>query len=270
MPDPHFRAMPPDPVVPFFFGEPRLYGCLHGAQAGRRGVVICYPFGSEYIAIHRAARQLASQIARAGLPTLRFDYSGTGDSAGDLEDARLGRWIQEVGAAADELKERMAIDRVSLVGIRLGAALAYLAAAWRSDVDRIALWDPVMRGRRYLREIRRDHRRMLRVAHVRPARSDRGEGEVLGFPFPERLHRDLETLDLEGAPVPGDARFLLIHSGPSRGSPIEASLRAAGRPVESRTEDRQNLWRWEEDAAKIRLPHRAVSTIARWVVEEAQ
>ncbi len=259
---------PPDPVAPFYFGEARLYGCLHEAAGVQRGVVICHPCGSEYIAIHRAARQLASRVARAGLPTLRFDYSGTGDSAGDLQDVGLEGWTHEVGAAVDELRRRTSVPEVSLIGIRLGASLAYLAAAGRKDVDRLALWDPVLRGSDYLTELRKDHRRMLRVAHVRPRPLESGEEELLGFRLPAALRQDLERLDLEQAPVPAARRFLLFDSGASPDSWLAERLRATARAVETRAQQGEHPWRWEEDVARVHLPHAAVSTIAKWIATE--
>ena len=154
----------PEAVEPFYFGEPRLFGCLHPAAdtrgAGpdaptRTGVVFCHPLGHEYVTLHRAARILASRLARSGLPTLRFDYSGTGDSAGGLEEARLQNWVDDADAAADALRSRTGVERICLVGARLGATLALRAAARRADVESLALWDPVVWGRDYLRQLDR-------------------------------------------------------------------------------------------------------------------
>src|SRR5438046_10636910 len=77
---------------PFYFGPfaARLFG-IHDAprtDAGREGsVVLCYPYGRDYVSAFRAYRTLALRLARAGFHVLRFDYRGTGDSAGDIGDA---------------------------------------------------------------------------------------------------------------------------------------------------------------------------------------
>ena len=41
--------------------------------------------------------------AERGLPMLRLDYSGTGSSSGRFEEGTLARWIEEAGAAIDQL-----------------------------------------------------------------------------------------------------------------------------------------------------------------------
>jgi hypothetical protein len=71
--------MKPVPVT--FAG---CFGWLHPAP-GRRGVVLCNAWGQEALCAHRSWRLLAMDLAAAGLPTLRFDYPGTGDSLDDPE-----------------------------------------------------------------------------------------------------------------------------------------------------------------------------------------
>src|SRR5689334_4600346 len=67
-------------VAPQFFGteERALAGTLHFPTSAQRdaGVVLCNPFGIELLASRRAYRHLADRLARAGIPTLRFDYDG--------------------------------------------------------------------------------------------------------------------------------------------------------------------------------------------------
>ena len=88
---------------PLFFGpEARpLFGWLHRAPApSRLGLVICPPFGYEAICTHRVLRHFAEAAAAAGVPALRFDYDGAGDSAGDDRDpVRLSAWVASVGRA---------------------------------------------------------------------------------------------------------------------------------------------------------------------------
>jgi pimeloyl-ACP methyl ester carboxylesterase len=266
-------ATPPGVVEPFLFGEPALYGCLHPGTDSLRGVVVCQPFGHEYVTFHRAARQLATQLARGGLPTLRFDYSGTGDSAGRLADARLADWTADVGRAIDSLRERAGVERVALVGVRLGATLALLAARDRSDIEALVLWDPVIWGRAYLRELARDTRRMHRVAHVLPSDptgdhpGECGEGDLerLGFVLPAALVDDLAHLALDTSTPACPGRTLLLETTAAASAPLGAVLRGAGCEVESRTEPLADAWRWSEDVTRVQLPHAQVRAVARWL-----
>ena len=112
---------------PFFFGssEERLLGVHHpprGRVPREVGVLLCYPLGQEYMRAHRAFRQLAMLLARRGFHVLRFDWFGTGDSAGAGEEGSIARWLEDARTAIDELKDTAGVTRVSLVGLRLGAA----------------------------------------------------------------------------------------------------------------------------------------------------
>ena len=71
----------------FFFRESKspLFAQYHAPDTGGGGVrstsvLLCQPYGHEYIRAHRAFRTLGERLARAGFPTLRFDYRGCGES----------------------------------------------------------------------------------------------------------------------------------------------------------------------------------------------
>lgn len=67
---------------PFYFGarERQLLGIYEAAgAASNRAVVVCHPWGSEYIHAYRAMRRLTKMLTARGIHTLRFDYFGTGD-----------------------------------------------------------------------------------------------------------------------------------------------------------------------------------------------
>ena len=71
----------------FDSGPHSLFGWLHRAAGGKGsglGLVLCNPFGYEAVCAHRGVRTLAEVAAARGVDALRFDYSGTGDSA-DIE-----------------------------------------------------------------------------------------------------------------------------------------------------------------------------------------
>jgi len=186
----------------FYFGssQKRLFGVYHAPETSRAapaGVVICQPFGHEYIRAHRALRNLAVRLSGAGLHVMRFDYYGSGDSAGEGDEATLAQWKADVGSAIDELKDMSDLSRVSLIGVRLGATLAAVAFAERKDVDTMVLWDPVVRGEDYLREILDLQSRWLRNRRwVKVPRAWPESAELIGFPLTAGLRAELERLDL--------------------------------------------------------------------------
>jgi pimeloyl-ACP methyl ester carboxylesterase len=94
-------------------------------------------------------------LSRLDFVTLRFDYYGVGDSAGSLDDPDLDRmWVESVAAAADLLRS-CGLTSISLVGMRLGATIASVAAVeGHLDLSMLVLWDPCESGRSFLRELR--------------------------------------------------------------------------------------------------------------------
>lgn len=147
------------PADPLFFGsrERSCFGWLHRtAQGAGAGVVICNPFGYEAVCAHRSLRHFAESFARAGLPTLRFDYDGTGDSVGDDRDpGRLAAWVESTREAVRTLRETTGVTRVWLVGVRLGVTIAALAASEGNpaNIAGLVAVAPVVSGKAYLREL---------------------------------------------------------------------------------------------------------------------
>ncbi len=142
----------------FDTADKKLFAWLHrppGKLRSSVGLVICKPFGYEAICAHRSLRAFAEEAAAIGVPTLRFDYLGTGDSA-EIEPMadQLAAWSRDVVAAVCELQRLTGVERVCLLGVRLGALLATLAAGQCNAVTGLILIAPVLSGRRYLRELR--------------------------------------------------------------------------------------------------------------------
>jgi pimeloyl-ACP methyl ester carboxylesterase len=75
--------------------------------------------------------------AETGRGCLRFDYSGHGDSSGDIRDGTIGRWLAECHHVFDTYAEGPQI----IIGSSMGGYLATLMArdlVARSETDRIA------------------------------------------------------------------------------------------------------------------------------------
>jgi alpha-beta hydrolase superfamily lysophospholipase len=144
---------------PFYFGPEQrpLFGWLHqtdGAESSDVGLLICSPLGYDAISSHRTLRHLAEAAATHGIPAMRFDYDGTGNAAGlDTDPARVRAWLDSIQCAAGVLRAQTGVRRICLFGIRLGGTLALLAAQHLQVAD-VILVNPVIEGRRYLRELR--------------------------------------------------------------------------------------------------------------------
>ncbi|MCJ2090891.1 alpha/beta fold hydrolase [Methylobacterium sp. E-005] len=213
-----------DPT-PVAFGG--LFGWLHPA-AGRRGVVLCGAYGFEQMAAHRPWRALAGQLAEAGCPTLRFDYPGEGDST-DPDAPTVAACVAAIRQAVRFLRETAGVDEIVLVGLRLGASLATLAAE-AEPVDRLVLLAPVITGRAYLREMRL---RAQTIGRLPDGSAPPAEAECLtvgGFRMEAPFQAELSALNLTRIATPPAPRVLLLSS--ETGS-LAGRLEACGCVVET-------------------------------------
>ena len=122
-------------------------------RPSRDGVVIAQPLGYEYWSCHRSLRALAEALAGSGWHALRFDYDGTGDSAGAADDPeRVAAWRASLRQAVQAMRDA-GMQRIALVGVRLGATLALLDAA-ALGIDAVVACAPVVSGKRWLKELR--------------------------------------------------------------------------------------------------------------------
>ncbi len=253
---------------PFFFGESsrRLFGLYAPARATggkQRGIVLCHPWGQEYLRAHRSMCQLGKQLAGAGFHVLRFDYFGTGDSAGDMAQADLKGWCSDVDTAIDELKDTASLSRVSLLGLRLGATLAaQVATRRRNVVDALVLWDPVVSGSEHLAELRRTDGQAV----PRPAAAGGGH-EVLGFPLTDALSREIETLDLLQlvAALPARTFVALSQALPSHAALRPALESGGGGKLATELIESQPAWLEDRSSGAGAVPVKVLQRIVEWL-----
>lgn len=144
-------------------GRGELLGTRHlpGVPA-LAGVVLCsaVPFDAPLDA-GRSAR-LGRRLAAAGVAVQRFRRLGapTDDDLATLDFSAL---VDDARGAVDTVRERTGVERVGLVGLRLGALVAARVARDLPDAP-LALWEPVVDPRAAVEA----------AAQVRAGRSPRG------------------------------------------------------------------------------------------------
>jgi dienelactone hydrolase len=129
--------------------------CGEGARVGARsGVVMCPAWGREETSSHGPWRAWAQALAHAGIPCLRLDYPGEGDAWGRPDEAsRLNLWVRAAEVAAEHLRAQSGVEQISMMGLRWGAVVAWLAALRSPLVHHVLAVAPVVRGRTYVREL---------------------------------------------------------------------------------------------------------------------
>ena len=135
-------------AVNFACAGARLYGVLHrppsALAAAARGVLIVVG-GPQYRAgSHRQFTLLARALAAAGIPVMRFDYRGMGDSEGALRD--FTAIDDDLRAAVDYFVASVpGMAELALWGLCDGATAAGLYAAGDRRVTGLALLNPWIR-----------------------------------------------------------------------------------------------------------------------------
>ncbi len=263
--------------VGFFEANGRsLLGAFHPAprlRAGGAAVLLCNPFGEEAARVHRAFRVLAGRLQDEGYACLRFDYSGTGDSSGETLDCTVEGWLEDMEAAIEELRRQSGNSRIVLVGLRFGATLAALCA--QRDPQRIAhlvLWDPVVRGDQYLRELAGMHLAYMNEELGQRAVAAADEGgrrfpaEALGMPISDALAAQMADIDI-ATHLPPTRHITVINSRPS--TDIER-LRTAWQDCPAlRWIDVMESSPWNSDAAlnSALVPAKEIASIVTGVME---
>lgn len=189
-------------------------GWLSEAE-GNRGVVIAGAHGFEDLCSRRFLKLLGERIAAAGCPVVQFDYPGCGDSAGDhFQPGQVKAWTDSIGAAADRLKHETGVREITIVGFRLGALLAPLAAARRGDVAGLVLLAPPASGKAYVREMTALSR-MIDAPLAADGKTDPFTGlQVAGFRLSRETLDDLAALNWKKSlPEAGVPRVLVMANG---------------------------------------------------------
>lgn len=266
-----------DHLTPFYFGpsDKQLFGLYHVPQPGQErdfGVVLCNPWGQEFVRAHRAISQLALRLARQGYPVLRFDFYGTGDSSGEDTCGTLGQWQVDLRTAIQELKRRSRVERVFLAGLRLGASLAALVASGRDDVEGLVLWEPAVQGPEYLQDLTTWHeeKQYYFLSNVKISTE---RTELLGFGLHETLLADLAGLDLLAMQRKPARRILVIENAAALAEArpsvvrLREHLQALGAAVDYHLIESFRLW--AEDPDKGLVPQLILQAVISWLVQEA-
>ena len=145
---------------PFFFDGVggRLFGVAHAPErdTDRKGFVLIHPFGEEKLWSHRVFVNFAREAALRGIPALRFDLSGHGDSEGHSQNSTVSSYLADIESAQRKFLELFPdTQEPGLLGLRLGATLAYLTSARQGNLSSLILWEPIINGARYMQELLR-------------------------------------------------------------------------------------------------------------------
>ncbi len=171
-------------------------------------VLICGSIGYEATHAYRSMVRLADDFAANDIAAFRFDYSGTGNSSADANlDALVERWQKNIIDQCGNLQSKWGFTSVSLVGFRFGALLL-TSVVERLDTDRVTLWEPVARGKSFVREIR-----AAAQFAKDPTLADSAQLESGGFVYSDNTVAQIESLALDSNKFERDQSVLLVSRG---------------------------------------------------------
>jgi len=209
-------------ALSFACGAEWLYGVLSmPQQPASRGVVIVVGGPQVRTGSHRQFTLLARSLAQAGIPVLRFDYRGMGDSEGAMRDfeqvgddlrAALDRFFAELPGMRDVVlwglcdgasaAAMYAPGDPRVAGLALlnpwvrteqGAAKATLKHYYRARLLDPGLWKKIASGRFDAAAAARSFAGLARSAFARSTQAQ--QGDAGGASLPERLYAALQRFD---------------------------------------------------------------------------
>ena len=207
---------------PFLLAGER--GALHATYFSSAGtphpagdVLVVPPFAEEMNRCRAMVAMQARAWAQIGIGTLVLDPFGTGDSAGDFEDATWAQWQRDLRLGLAWLRAQ-GHGCSTLLGIRLGAIMASHLAAEDEHITRLLLWQPVLSGKTFYTQFLRiriaaemNLPDRVKTTNELRQRSSQGEAiEVSGYRIGPPLAAALDQVNFDEAPLTRNARPVAV------------------------------------------------------------
>ena len=184
--------------------------------------------------------ETARRMASNGLMVLRFDYRGCGDSHGTFDAFSIQDWVDDTLCVVEFASQQYQTtsgtppSSISLLGIRLGAAIAMDASTRNQTINRVVMWEPVVEGQSHFSQ---ELRKKLVKEMVTTGNNSSTRAELIqslkdgnsidfdGYAISPRLYQELCSIDIT-SPVSSLPKETLIISVSHRSQPqpIHTSL----------------------------------------------
>ena len=223
--------------ITFLSGGQQVVGMFHLPEGEGKfpAVLMLHGFTGNRTETRRIFVQVARALARVGIASLRIDFRGCGDSAGEFHEMSVSSMCADGRAALAWLAAQSGIDasRLALLGMSLGGMVASMLVGEGLDVRAAVLWCPVTNPGRLIAN-RTSPERQKQI-------SSRGVADMDGWAVGRRFILEMMTANpvamLQKAKIP----LLFIHGDNDQTVPhadsdaTVAAMRLSGHNVALRT-----------------------------------
>ena len=135
------------PIIFYNHNQP-LHGILHAPTdptGPHPAVALFHGFTGTKVEPHRIFVKTARALAATGYYALRFDFRGSGDSAGDFADMTISGEVSDAIKSLDILAAMPGIDanRLGILGLSMGGCVAALVSGQDPRVKSTVMWAPL-------------------------------------------------------------------------------------------------------------------------------
>ncbi|SDB83618.1 hypothetical protein SAMN05421734_101328 [Pelagirhabdus alkalitolerans] len=108
-------------------------------------VIMFHGFGGSRLESKGLFVRMSRYFEERGIASVRFDFSGHGESEGDFYDVTLSNEVDEAKAIVDYVKglDFVDPDRIDLLGLSLGGVVASIVAGeMKESIHALCMWAP--------------------------------------------------------------------------------------------------------------------------------
>lgn len=197
---------------PYWLGDRdrQLYAALHrpASMRGSTAVLFAPPLLHEQPRSRRFVTEVASGLAALGLPCLRFDFFGTGDSAGASEQLDFDSMSADLSLATRALRQRTGAERIAVLAWRASSLALWHWALGGGVASRLIFWEPLSDGAQWLAKLEHDDAGERcspdRYPLMHGQGAVAGDRQLMGFTVSQQLRGDLSSARLAGNGRLGD------------------------------------------------------------------
>jgi pimeloyl-ACP methyl ester carboxylesterase len=214
-------------------------------------VLLCYPFGQEYMRAHKAFRQLANLLSRKGYTVMKFDYPGTGDSYEDGKNIGYNDWLEGAHSVLDFFKSETKHDKIHVLGLRLGALVAAELATKNAYIQKLVLWDPFANGASYIQDCTTQLSDPLLVPN--------NVWNIHGYPLPKIFREQVLSSNIEKMTFPETVNLIQILSHENNDSKMIQKVH--DKQVTQKVTGPTSDWNYVDMVGSILMPTTLIQSI---------